>query len=33
MTLAHWDLQGALEFGESAGMTLGATYALQIRGA
>ena len=29
MTLAHWDLQGALEFGESAGVTLGATYALK----
>jgi membrane-associated phospholipid phosphatase len=29
MTLLHWDFQGALEFGESAGVTLGATYALK----
>ena len=29
MTLGYWDKQGALEFGESAGVTLGATYGLK----
>lgn len=29
MGLGYWDKQGALEFGESAGVTLGATYGLK----
>jgi membrane-associated phospholipid phosphatase len=29
LTLAHWDSQGALEFGESAALTLGVTYGLK----
>lgn len=29
LTLAHWDGEGALQFGESAAMTLGVTYALK----
>src|SRR5689334_19773198 len=29
LTLAYWDGEGALQFGESAGMTLGVTYTLK----
>src|SRR5207248_7993596 len=29
LTLLHWDGQGAVQFGESAGVTLGVTYGLK----
>src|SRR5436305_311498 len=29
LTIGYWDGKGALEFGESAGVTLAATYALK----